>query len=130
MFDDVSTDIVKSDIADAIGNYFIKLKRHDRVPKSDLIAVIEAINGVDSVNINLISELNELDKVTNPGSTNLIGLDDFNDIVIGLDEFPVLRGGWKDSQGNAYAEGLSDTALGALNIQIKAQIARKNIGIL
>jgi|LakMenE01Jun11ns_1017448.scaffolds.fasta_scaffold9931583_2 hypothetical protein len=130
MFDDVSTDIVKSDIADAIGNYFIKLKRHDRVPKSDLISVIEAINGVDSVNVNVVSELNELDKITNPSSTSIIGLDDFNDIVIGLDEFPVLRGGWKDSQGNSYAEGLSDTGLGALNIQIKAQVVRKNTGIL
>lgn len=130
MFDDVATEIVKSDIADAIGNYFIKLKRHDRVPKSDLISVIEAINGVDSVNVNVISELNELDKITNPSSTSTIGLDDFNDIVIGLDEFPVLRGGWKDSQGNSYAEGLSDNGLGALNIQIKAQVARKNTGIL
>lgn len=130
MFDDVATEIVKSDIADAIGNYFIKLKRHDRVPKSDLIAVIEAINGVDSVNVNIVSELNELDKITNPSSTATIGLDDFNDIVIGLDEFPVLRGGWKDSQGNSYAEGLSDTGLGALNIQIKAQVVRKNTGIL
>lgn len=130
MFDDVSTDIIKSDISDAIGNYFIKLKRHDRVPKSDLISVIEAINGVDSVNVNVVSELNEIDKITNPSSTSIIGLDDFNDIVIGLDEFPVLRGGWKDSQGNSYAEGLSDTVLGALNIQIKAQVARKNTGIL
>jgi hypothetical protein len=130
MFDDVATEIVKSDIADAIGNYFIKLKRHDRVPKSDLISVIEAINGVDSVNVNIVSELNELDKITNPSSTSIIGLDDFNDIVIGLDEFPVLRGGWKDSQGNSYAEGLSDTGLGALNIQIKAQVVRKNTGIL
>jgi hypothetical protein len=130
MFDDVATEIVKSDIADAIGNYFIKLKRSDRVPKSDLIAVIEAINGVDSVNVNIVSELNELDKITNPSSTATIGLDDFNDIVIGLDEFPVLRGGWKDSQGNSYAEGLSDTGLGALNIQIKAQVVRKNTGIL
>ena len=108
----------------------IKLKRHDRVPKSDLISAIEAINGVDSVNVNVVSELNELDKTTNPSSTSIIGLDDFNDIVIGLDEFPVLRGGWKDSQGNSYAEGLSDNGLGALNIQIKAQVARKNTGIL
>lgn len=130
MFDDVATEIVKSDIADAVGNYFIKLKRHDRVPKSDLISAIEAINGVDSVNVNVVSELNELDKTTNPSSTSIIGLDDFNDIVIGLDEFPVLRGGWKDSQGNSYAEGLSDNGLGALNIQIKAQVARKNTGIL
>lgn len=129
-FDDVTTDIIKSDIADAIGNYFIKLKRQDRVPKSDLIKVIEELTGVDSVNVNIIGEANENALVVNPSSTTLVGLDEFNDIVIGLDEFPVIRGGWKDSQGNQYSEGLSDTSLGALNIQIKAQIPRKNIGIL
>jgi hypothetical protein len=129
-FDDITTDIIKSDIADAIGNYFIKLKRQDRVPKSDLIRVIEDLKGVDSVNVNIIGEANENALTLNPSSTNLVGLDEFNDIVIGLDEFPVVRGGWKDSQGNQYSEGLSDTSLGALNIQIKAQIPRKNIGIL
>jgi len=129
-FDDITTDIIKSDIADAIGSYFIRLKRQDRVPKSDLIRVIEDLKGVDSVNVNIIGEANENALTLNPSSTNLVGLDEFNDIVIGLDEFPVVRGGWKDSQGNQYSEGLSDTSLGALNIQIKAQIPRKNIGIL
>ena len=129
-FDDITTDIIKSDIADAIGNYFIRLKRQDRVPKSDLIRVIEDLKGVDSVNVNIIGEANENALTLNPSSTNLVGLDEFNDIVIGLDECPVLRGGWKDSLGNVYSEGLSDTSLGALNIQIKAQIPRKNIGIV
>lgn len=129
-FDDITTDIIKSDIADAIGNYFIRLKRQDRVPKSDLIRVIEDLKGVDSVNVNIIGEANENALTLNPSSTNLVGLDEFNDIVIGLDEFPVIRGGWKDSLGNVYSEGLSDTSLGALNIQIKAQIPRKNIGIV
>jgi hypothetical protein len=129
-FDDITTDIIKSDIADAIGNYFIKLKRQDRVPKSDLIRVIEELSGVDSVNINIVGEANEKALTLNPSSTALVGLDEFNDIVIGLDEFPVIRGGWKDSRGNQYSEGLSDTSLGALNIQIKAQIPRKNTGIL
>jgi hypothetical protein len=92
--------------------------------------VIEELSGVDSVNVNLIGEANENALITNPSSTTLVGLDEFNDIVIGLDEFPVIRGGWKDSQGNQYSEGLSDTSLGALNIQIKAQIPRKNIGVL
>ncbi len=129
-FDDITTDIIKSDIADAIGNYFIKLKRQDRVPKSDLIRVIEELSGVDSVNINIVGEANEKALTLNPSSTALVGLDEFNDIVIGLDEFPVIRGGWKDSRGNQYSEGLSNTSLGALNIQIKAQIPRKNTGIL
>lgn len=129
-YDDTANEIIKSDIADAVGNYFIKLRRQDRVPKSDLIAAIESLKGVDSVNVNFLCEGNEVDKIVNPASQKLIGLDDFNDIIIGLDEFPVLRGGWKDAQGNSYAEGLSETGFGALNVQIKSKISRKNIGVL
>lgn len=129
-FEDTTNDIIKSDIADALGNYFIRLKRQDRVPKSDLIKVIEELKGIDSVSINIIGEANENALISNPDSTTLVGLDDFNDIVIGLDEFPVIRGGWTDSQGNQYSEGLSDTSLGALNVQIKSKVPRKNIGIV
>jgi hypothetical protein len=125
-FDDVAADIVKSDITDALGKYFISLKRQDRVPKSDLIKIIEEINGVDSVNISILGEKNETALKQDPNAA-LIGLDEFNDIIISLDEFPVIRGGWTDSRGNQYAEGLSDTRLGALNVQIKKRVPRKNI---
>jgi hypothetical protein len=132
-FDDVENDIIKSDITDALGNYFIKLSRHDRVPKSDLISVIEAVNGVDSVSVSIVSELNELAFIADPNrlESNLIGLDEFNDIIMKQEEFPVVRGGWKDRYGNAYQEGLSDTSLGAVNIEIKAQKAnRKKLTLL
>jgi len=124
-FDDVAAEIVKSDITDALGKYFIDLKRQDRVPKSDLIRVIEGIHGVDSVNISILGEKNEIGLKANPAASP-IGLDEFNDIIIGLDEFPVIRGGWSDSKGNTYAEGLSDTKLGALNIQIKKRVPRRS----
>jgi hypothetical protein len=125
-FDDVAVEIVKSDITDALGKYFIALKRQDRVPKSDLIRIIEDVNGVDSVNISIIGEKNEIALKANPNAMP-IGLDEFNDIIIGLDEFPIIRGGWADSKGNEYAEGLSDDKLGALNIQIKKRVPRKSI---
>ncbi len=125
-FDDVAPEIVKSDITDALGKYFIDLKRQDRVPKSDLIRVIEDINGVDSVNVSIIGEKNEIALLANPQASP-VGLDEFNDIIIKLNEFPVIRGGWADSKGNSYAEGLSDTKPGALNIQIKKRVPRKSI---
>jgi len=125
-FDDIALEIVKSDITDALGKYFISLKRQDRVPKSDLIKIIEEINGVDSVNISILGEKNELSLAKDP-KASAIGLDEFNDIIIELDEFPVIRGGWKDSKGNTYADGLSDDKLGALNIQIKKRVPRKSI---
>jgi hypothetical protein len=125
-FDDVSAEIVKSDITDALGKYFISLKRQDRVPKSDLIKIIEEVNGVDSVNISILGEKNEIALKKDPNAAP-VGLDEFNDIIIGLDEFPVIRGGWTDSRGNEYAEGLADNRLGALNIQIKKRVPRKSI---
>lgn len=132
-FDDVSNDVIKSDISDTIGNYFIKLNRNDRVPKSDLIKIVEEVNGVDSVSITILSELNEFAFTAKPNrlETDRVGLDEFNDIIIKTAEFPVIRGGWTDRNGNAYQTGLSDGSLGALNIEIKSKkVVRKKLGIV
>lgn len=122
-YEDTDPNVSKADIIDAIGNYFINASRTDRIPKSDLIAVIEALNSIDSVSINIISELNEISKKANPNAID-IGIDSFNDIIIAQNEFPIIRGGWTDRFGNQYSLGLSDTALGAVNIQIVDQIPR------
>lgn len=132
-FDDVDVDVIKTDIHDAIGNYFIKLSRNDRVPKSDLISVIESVNGVDSVSVSIVSELNELAFIgdANRKQDKLVGLDEFNDIIIKDNEFPVIRGGWTDRYGNIYSSGISETGLGAVNIEIKPQKAsRKKLTLL
>jgi hypothetical protein len=55
-----------------------------------------------------------------------VGVDAFNDIIIQPDEFAVIRGGWTDRYGNQYAVGLSDTQLGAVNIQIVDQVPRNS----
>lgn len=133
-FEDVSNDIIKADITNAIGQYFIKLSRHDRVPKSDLIKIIEEINGVDSVSITILSELNEqaaIARSTRPSTlaakpAELIGLDEFNDIIIKANEFPVIRGGWTDRAQNTYSSVISTTQLSPINIEIKAVKSRRN----
>lgn len=124
IFDDVADEVVKSDIINTLGEYFINASRSDRIPKSDLTAALEELNGVDSIAINIISENNEVLKTTDPTAID-IGVDQFNDIIIGIDEFPVIRGGWTDRFGNEYIQGLSDTALGSVNIQIKDRVRRK-----
>ena len=133
-FEDVSNDIIKADITNAIGQYFIKLSRYDRVPKSDLIKIIEEINGVDSVSITILSELNEqaaIARSTRPSTlaakpAELIGLDEFNDIIIKSNEFPVIRGGWRDRAQNLYSEVISTTQLSPINIEIKAVKSKRN----
>lgn len=118
VFDDVATEIIKRDIYDDLGNYFISNKRRIRIPKSDLIRVLEDVRGVDSVSINIISKANETSKIEDPNAPT-IGLDEFNDIIMTEYELPVIHGGFKDRYGNEYSEGLSSEALGAVNIQIK-----------
>lgn len=123
IYEDIEDSIVKAEIIDTLGKYFISLKRNDRVPKSDLVREIEGIKGVDSVGVNIISESNEIAKSGDPHATE-IGLDQLNDIIIAANEFPVIRGGFKDRFGNEYTQGLSEDSLGCLNIQIKERIKR------
>lgn len=125
IYEDVADATVRAEIVDTLGNYFIQLHRNDRVPKSDLIRELEGIAGVDSVSVNIISELNEKKKTSDPNATE-IGLDELNDIILSQNEFPVIRGGWKDRFGNEYAQGLSEDGLGCVNIQIKDRIKRKS----
>lgn len=122
-FDDVSPEIIKKDIQVGIANYFIQNTRRKRLPKSDLIKIIEEVNGVDSVAVTIIGEKNETSKAINQNAKT-IGLDEFNDIIIEKGELPLIRGGFKDRYGNSYAEGLSNDSLGAVNIKISDIVPR------
>ncbi|CAB4175752.1 hypothetical protein UFOVP1247_312 [uncultured Caudovirales phage] len=122
-FDDVSTDIIKRDILNNLGEYFIQNTRLTRIPKSDLIKIVEEVNGVDSVSINIISKNNEISKIQNPSAMD-IGLDEFNDIIIAYHELPLIRGGFTDRSGNVYSTGITDESLGPVNIQIKSIVPR------
>jgi hypothetical protein len=94
------------------------VRRRDLIPSSDLVRIIENVEGVDSVNVSFISELNEASRKGNP-SAPLIGIDDMGDIVIGKNELPLIRGGWKDRNGIAYEDGIFDDRPGSVNISIK-----------
>jgi hypothetical protein len=121
-FEGFDKESIKAIILDSIAGYFISNTRKDRIPKSDLIKMIELIDGVDSVSIQIVGEANEISaKTSTLAYPPMVGLDDFNDIVIGVAEFAMIRGGFTDRAGNHYAEGLSDDSLGAVNIFFKAE---------
>lgn len=46
-------------IRSKISEYLINITRRDRLPKSDIIAILEGIEGIDSVNIRFVSEKEE-----------------------------------------------------------------------
>ena len=51
--------VIRNKIRTSLNDYFLNIKRRDKIPKSDLIAIIEGIEGVDSVNVFFVSEENE-----------------------------------------------------------------------
>ena len=121
LFKDSATDeIIKNEVIDKVGNYFATTRRRDRIPRSDLITIIETIEGVDSTTVQFISEEDEaaaiLGKPLLPAT-----IDEFGDIILHDGDFPMVRGGWSDKRSNKYAEGLSSTGLGCVNISIRGR---------
>ena len=148
IYDSVDSTTLNTEITSIVTEYLLKVRRRDKIPESDLIALIEAVNGVDSVNISFTSERNEKaindgfylesSSTTNPitgiittteiqitvpeGTDPNLGLDEFGDVSIGLNELPIFRGGWYDRFGNYYEDGLSVNQYSSMNIIIKEVI--------
>jgi hypothetical protein len=142
-------DEIHAEIRENLSTYFISVNRRDRIPRSDLIAIIENVDGVDSVNVFFISEENEkairdgfyeipvfgTDPVTDqkvlietnkitlgPDEDPQLGLDSFGDVVIGPEELAIIRGGWDDRNGTYYEETPNKNAISSLNIFFKGTI--------
>lgn len=58
-FEGYSKSALFTDIRNKVSEYLLNITRRDRLPKSDIIAVIEAIEGIDSVNIRFVSQSEE-----------------------------------------------------------------------
>lgn len=118
VFEGYSQDVIKSEIVSKLSDYFLANRRRDLVPSSDLVKIIESVQGVDSVNVSFLSENNEISKKADPTSP-LVGLDELGNIVVGKNEIPVVRGGWTDRNGIFYDDGIFDDRPGSVNIVVK-----------
>ncbi len=126
IFEGYDPEVIKDKVRTIISEYMLNLKRRDRIPKSDIIALVEGIEGVDSVSFYFIGQDNEsyhmtVDNLPNASAAQLnrqIGLDDYGDIIIGRGELVLLRGGWQDRYGTVYEEGIVPGKASALNISI------------
>lgn len=143
IYEDSNKKNVREQVLSALSDYFVSVQRRDRIPKSDLIRVIEDVSGVDSVAVQILSEKNEAyhktnrdyvesimktDPTANPANIKLddydsnlvIGLDsELNDILMEKDELTLIRGGWKDRYGNIYDEIPKSKGLSSVNFIFK-----------
>jgi len=143
-------DAIRTDIREQLNNYFLSINRRDRIPRSDIISMVENVDGVDSVNVYFISQENEeaisngyyyvpvygVDPLTDQktlienkkivltaGEDPQLGLDEFGDVKIGPDDLPIIRGGWQDRNGTEYEATPNKNAVSSLNIFFKDTIA-------
>lgn len=141
---------IRKIVIDSISSYFLGLSRRDRIPVTDLINIIEDIEGVDSVKLQFKSEKNEAyhiqgeqemkrlqeskrNKATNVDiqsanydKNKLLGLDPImGDILFEKDEIPIMRGGQIDRDGNRYESGVVSKGFGAVNIYINPNRSKK-----
>ena len=124
-FEGYSKDMIKQQIINKMSQYFVSFRRRDRIPKSDLIAIIEDIDGVDSVNLWFTSESREAVLKNDPNGTETKpSIDEFGDIIIGRGELPIIRGGWEDRNGVYYQDSTNIEIPSSINISIKKSVPR------
>ena len=73
-------------IRTVLSDYFTQNKRRTRIPRSDIIRLVELVDGIDSVNVTFYSDdgLNQ----------NSSYIDSFGDIEVKDNILPIIRGGW------------------------------------
>jgi hypothetical protein len=59
-FENYTKQDIFTEIRSKVSDYLMNITRRDRLPKSDIIAIIESVNGVDSVNVRFVSETEEI----------------------------------------------------------------------
>ena len=117
---------IYSSIMEAVSEYLIDNTRRDRIPQSDLIRIIEQIDGVDSVTVYFEASKDNLEIYGNH-----YGIDEFGDIVLSRkvsdnfgntvevrDLYPLVRGGFSTKDGVTYSSEQSIDVLSALNVTL------------
>jgi hypothetical protein len=153
-YSDATDDSVNAQILDKISEYFLDLKRIDRIPKLDLIRELSTITDIHSVDIQFICKKNEdyhrenITRMNNKAATynssystdisavkpsadynagSTLGIDPtLGDIIFEPNEIPVIRGGWYDRNGIYYTDSVDGNSMKSVNIIKKGVVDSKN----
>ena len=148
-FENYDKDAIRIEIRKNLDEYFLNVNRRDRIPRSDIISIIENVDGIDSVNVFFISEENEnairngyyeipvygTDPITDQrvlienkkivlkkDEDPQLGLDSFGDVVIENNDLAIIRGGWEDRNGTYYEPIPEANKISSLNVFYKEEI--------
>ena len=139
-FENIDKVLIRTQVRELLNRYYLNINRNDIVPLSDIISLVESVEGVDTCDVFLVNEENEraiingyyyvnemvwsgleyIEKekkmYVNYGEDPRIGFDDFGNLKINEYEVFIPKGGWKDRDGNYYTETPEEGKLGPLNI--------------
>ena len=124
---------VKSSIISVVSDYLITNTRRDRIPVSDIIKIVEDVDGVDSVSVYFdADEYNS--RLFGDGN---YGVDEYGDIVLARtlsdrlgnrynidDVRPLFRGGFTSVNGVHYYDDV-DSISGPINITLRGKTIGK-----
>jgi hypothetical protein len=129
-YEGFNKDMIRQQIIQKTSDYFLTNRRRDRIPKSDIISIIESIEGVDSVNVYFVSDKNEqYKKQAENASKPDIGLDDFGDIIMDRGELVLIRGGWANRYGQYFNPGIDPAKPSTVNITFSKKDTPKNLNM-
>jgi hypothetical protein len=132
LWEDSDYDTVREEILTATSDYFLKNTRRDRIPVSDLIRVVEGVEGVDSVNLWFDADKNNFDIYRTH-----YGIDDYGDIILERfvkdafdnevpvrDIYALIRGGFESYNDVFYEDGTEKSKLSTINIQVRGYTSK------
>lgn len=112
----------------ALSNYLIYYKRRDIIPISDIVALFEKIEGIDSVKVWFDADVENEAVYAERG---FYGIDEYGDIVLTRgfqdmngntkdvrDILPILRGGFTSPEGVVYSDVQSYESLSGFNLTL------------
>ena len=141
-FETANKTAIRTNIRNIFSKYFLNINRKDIIPLSDLIVMVEGVDGVDTCDVFFTTEENENaikygyytdtkqrwnnhtlryenveTKIHLQGDEDpQIGFDSFGNIIVPENCIYIPKGGWRDRNGNWYTETPETGKLGPLNI--------------
>jgi len=134
-FEMVDKEQIRDTVRSKLNDFYLSINRFDMIPKSDLIAIIESIDGVDSCDVFFITQANEANKIAQRNARmgsagigvasisnkdiidNRIGFDEVGNLITsGKNTIYLPRGGWRDYNGNYFEPCPTTGKLSNLNV--------------
>jgi len=132
LYEDAAFNNVSETIISQTASYFTQTTRRDRLPVSDIISIVEAIDGIDSVTVWFDADMNNLQIYGDS-----YGIDDYGDILMTRnikdafgnniqvnDIYVLIRGGFSNQNGVFYEDAIDQNNLSTINIQVRGYTQR------